>query len=369
MRVKVAVTVVSAVMGRTQLPLPEQPPPDQPVNVEPPAGDAVNVTTVALENVSVQVTPQAIPEGALVTVPAPVPALTTVKVRSGMRVKVAVTVVSAVMGRTQLPLPEQPPPDQPVNVEPPAGDAVNVTTVALENVSVQVTPQAIPEGALVTVPAPVPALTTVKVRSGMRVKVAVTVVSAVMGRTQLPLPEQPPPDQPVNVEPPAGDAVNVTTVALENVSVQVTPQAIPEGALVTVPAPVPALTTVKVRSGMRVKVAVTVVSAVMGRTQLPLPEQPPPDQPVNVEPPAGDAVNVTTVALENVSVQVTPQAIPEGALVTVPAPVPALTTVKVRRNEGEGCGHGGVRSHGEDTTPTTGTAPSGPAGKRRTPSR
>ena len=86
-----------------------------------------------------------------------------------------------------------------------------------------------------------------------------------------------------------------------------------------------------VATGMRVKVAVTVVSAVMGRTQLPLPEQPPPDQPVNVEPPAGDAVNVTTVALENVSVQVTPQAIPEGALVTVPAPVPALTTVKVRR--------------------------------------
>ena len=41
-----AVTVLAAVMFRTQVPMPEQPPPDQPAKVEPVAGVAVKVTVV-----------------------------------------------------------------------------------------------------------------------------------------------------------------------------------------------------------------------------------------------------------------------------------------------------------------------------------
>ena len=44
--VNVAVTVVAAVMVTVHGPAPEQPPPDQPVNVEPVVGVAVSVTTV-----------------------------------------------------------------------------------------------------------------------------------------------------------------------------------------------------------------------------------------------------------------------------------------------------------------------------------
>ena len=43
---KDAVTVVAAVMVVTHVPVPVQPPPLQPANVEPPAGTAVSVTSV-----------------------------------------------------------------------------------------------------------------------------------------------------------------------------------------------------------------------------------------------------------------------------------------------------------------------------------
>jgi hypothetical protein len=46
MSVKVAVTVVAALAVTTQVPVPLQPPPDQPSKVEPVAGAAVSVTTV-----------------------------------------------------------------------------------------------------------------------------------------------------------------------------------------------------------------------------------------------------------------------------------------------------------------------------------
>ena len=41
-------TDVAAFMVTAQVPVPEQPPPLQPANVEPPAGAAVSVTTVPL---------------------------------------------------------------------------------------------------------------------------------------------------------------------------------------------------------------------------------------------------------------------------------------------------------------------------------
>jgi hypothetical protein len=61
--------------------------------------------------------------------------------------------------------------------------------------------------------------------------------------------------------------------------------------------------------------------------QVPVPLQPPPLQPENVEPAAGVAVKVTAVPLVKPAEQVLPQEMPVGALVTVPLPAPALLTV------------------------------------------
>ncbi len=74
--------------------------------------------------------------------------------------------------------------------------------------------------------------------------------------------------------------------------------------------------------------AITVLAAFMVTTQDPVPEQTPPLQPAKVEPVLANAVKVTTVLFVKPAVQVTPQLIPEGLLVTVPEPLPALLTVK-----------------------------------------
>src|SRR2546425_926624 len=126
MSVNVAVTAVAALRVTVQAPGPEQPPPLQPLKVEPAAGAAVSVTAVPLAKLAAQVAPQVMPAGLLVTVPAPVPALETVSVKV-CRLKVAVTVVAPEIVTVQLPVPEQPPPVQPPKVEPAAGAAVSVT--------------------------------------------------------------------------------------------------------------------------------------------------------------------------------------------------------------------------------------------------
>src|SRR6058998_602398 len=306
--------------------MPEQPPPLQPVKVEPAAGAAVSVTAVPLAKLAAQVAPQVMPAGLLVTVPAPVPALETVSVKV-CRVKVAVTVVAALRVTVQAPGPEQPPPLQPLKVEPAAGAAVSVTAVPLAKLAAQVAPQVMPAGLLVTVPAPVPALETVSVKV-CRVKVAVTVVAPESVTVQGPVPAQPPPLQPLKVEPAAGAAVSVTAVPLVKLAAQVAPQVMPAGALVTAPLPVPALLTVSVKVG--VKVAVTVVAAETVTTHDPVPAQPPPLQPLKVEPAAGAAVSVTAVPLVKLAAQVAPQVIPAGELLTVPLPVPAGVTVRVK---------------------------------------
>src|SRR5439155_22375007 len=141
--------------------------------------------------------------------------------------------------------------------EPAAGAAVSVTAVPLVKLAEQVTPQVIPAGVLVTVPMPVPALETVRTKV-CDAKVAVTVVAAETVTTYVPVPEQPPPLQPLKVEPAAGVAVIVTVPPRGTPDLQVTPQLIPAGALVTVPLPVPAGVTVRVKV-CSVKVAVTVV--------------------------------------------------------------------------------------------------------------
>jgi len=79
-----------------------------------------------------------------------------------------------------------------------------------------------------------------------------------------------------------------------------------------------------------VNVAVTVVAAEIVTVQAPVPEQPPPLQPPKVEPAAGPAVSVTAVPLVKLAAQVAPQSMPAGELVTVPLPVPAGVTVRVK---------------------------------------
>src|SRR5262245_6230958 len=54
-----------------------------------------------------------------------------------------------------------------------------------------------------------------------------------------------------------------------------------------------------------------------------------PLQPVNVEQAAAAAVSVTDVPVVYEAEQVVPQLMPAGMLVTVPAPAPALETVRV----------------------------------------
>lgn len=71
---------------------------------------------------------------------------------------------------------------------------------------------------------------------------------------------------------------------------------------------------------------VAVQVALAFKVMLPL-VQPAPLQPVNVEPLAGVAVNVTVVPLAYDAKQVLPQLIPAGLLVTVPLPVPFNVTV------------------------------------------
>ena len=329
----VAVTAVAAVTVTTQVPVPEHPPPVQPANVEPSAGNAVNVTAVPLAKLAEHVVGQLIPAGALVTIPVPVPASLTVNAKLFVvLLNVAVTAVAAVTVTTQVPVPEHPPPVQPANVEPSAGNAVSVTAVPLAKLAEQVVGQLIPAGALVTVPVPVPASLTVKAKLFVvLLNVAVTAVAAVTVTTQVPVPEHPPPLQPANVEPAAAAAVSVTAVPLAKLAEHVVGQLIPAGALVTVPFPVPTSLTVSAKLFVFVlNVAVTAVAAVTVTIQVPVPEHPPPVQPANVEPFAADAVSVTAVPLAKFAEHVVGQLIPAGALVTVPVPVPTSLTVSAK---------------------------------------
>ncbi len=75
-------------------------------------------------------------------------------------------------------------------------------------------------------------------------------------------------------------------------------------------------------------VAVTFAAAVIETVQVPVPVQPPPDQPVNVEPTAAEGVRTTLVPEANNAEQVAPQLMPAGVDATFPVPFPARVTVK-----------------------------------------
>ena len=159
--------------------------------------------------------------------------------------------------------------------------------------------------------------------------VAATDVAALIVTVQGPVPVQPPPLQPVKVEPAAGVAVKVTAVPLVKPVEQVVPHEMPAGALLTVPLPVPDCVTVSAKDDCT-NVAVTDVAALTVTLHVPVPVQPPPLQPVNVEPAADVAVKVTAVPLANAAEQVAPQEMPAGALATVPVPAPALVIASVK---------------------------------------
>ncbi len=61
---------------------------------------------------------------------------------------------------------------------------------------------------------------------------------------------------------------------------------------------------------------------------VPMPEQPSPFHPSNVEPRIGTAVSVTELPGEKSAAQILPQSIPAGVLVTLPEPLPGDVTVK-----------------------------------------
>jgi hypothetical protein len=115
-------------------------------------------------------------------------------------------------------------------------------------------------------------------------------------KVQLPVPEQAP-LQPANTEPPAGVAVRVTEVPVLKLAVQVGPQLMPAGALLTEPLLVPASVTLTGKAA-GIKLALTDCTELIVTVQVPVPEQPAPLQPANREADdVGVAVNVAEVPL------------------------------------------------------------------------
>jgi len=176
--------------------------------------------------------------------------------------------------------------------------AVSVTDVPDGNVALQIVPQLIPEGLLVTVPAfagPDRVTLNITGGGGKVLKVAVTAVFAFKVTWQDPVPWQAP-LHPAKDEFAAGVAVSVTCVPEAKLKLQTCPQLMPAGLLVTVPDPVPDNVTVNTGSvvDVGVNVAVTEVFAVNVIVQSFVPLQAPP-HPANIEFGPGVAVRVTWV--------------------------------------------------------------------------
>ena len=74
------------------------------------------------------------------------------------------------------------------------------------------------------------------------------------------------------------------------------------------------------------RIAPTAVSLSIVRLHDPVPEHAP-VHPEKLEPSLGCAVSVTDVPVVKLALQVNPQLMPAGALVTVPVPLPEVVTV------------------------------------------
>jgi hypothetical protein len=146
----------------------------------------------------------------------------------------------------------------------------------------------------------------------------------------VPVPLHAPP-QPLKDHPESGLAVSVTVVFAANEAEHVPRQLlIPAGLLLTEPFPDTVTVSVNVVVVENVTVTVRLLFIVTVHCLLSVETESQPLQLLTVEPLAGVAVRVTTVPRRNVAVQVVPQLIPGGSLVTVPLPVPALVTVSVK---------------------------------------
>jgi hypothetical protein len=270
--------------------------PLQPPNSEPALGAALSVTLADCGKEALQVAPQLIPEGAEVTVPEPAPALVTVSALCATE-KTALTLALALSVNVQVvDVPVQPP-LQPVKLAPAAGAAVNVTTVFCARLAAQlVEGQLIPPVLETTFPEPITLTLSERLPGGSGAKLAVTVVFAFMTSWHCAVPVHPP-LHPLNCEFASGTAISCTPVPWLKASPQsllAALQSMPAGIEVTLPPPVPPRTTDKVNA-FWLKVACTVVSASIVTVQVAVPLQPPPVQPTNCQPAAGDAVSVTGV--------------------------------------------------------------------------
>ena len=150
-----------------------------------------------------------------------------------------------------------------------------------------------PAGTDVTVPDPVPAFETARL-SRWILKVPTTLVALFMVTTHTPVPVHPPPDQLAKVEPVPAVGVRVTSWPAGKFAAHVEPQSMPAGDDLMVPVPVPDLE-IERRYVWTANVAVTVVALFKVTTHVPVPLHPPPDQPLNTEPEAAEAVRVTVV--------------------------------------------------------------------------
>src|SRR5437764_15160563 len=83
------------------------------------------------------------------------------------------------------------------------------------------------------------------------------------------------------------------------------------------------------------KVPVTVAAESIVTMHVPVPVQPPPDQPANLDPVAGSPVSQTSVPIPNAWEQSEPQSMPIGLETMSPLPLPASATVKAAGN----CAH------------------------------
>ncbi|MGA8492268.1 MAG: hypothetical protein WB711_17715 [Terriglobales bacterium] len=174
---------------------------------------------------------------------------------------------------------------------------MRVTLVPGSKAALQVCPQLIPDGLLETVPVPVPASATAK--TGRLLKVAVTAALLTNASLQTPMPLQAP-DHPAKKEFAMGEAVSVNCVPSAKVALQVCPQLIPDGLLVTLPLPVPPSVTAK--TGRSPKAAVTAALLTNASLQTPTPLQAP-DHPVKKELAIGEAVSVNCVPLAKFALQ------------------------------------------------------------------
>jgi len=323
-RLNVAETARAWLIVSWQLPAPVHAP-LQPANTDPVPGVAASVTTVALSYDALHAVPHAMPAGVEPTEPAPVPARATVSANcdGGAALNVAVTARAWLIVSWQLPLPVHAP-LQPEKTDPVPGVAASVTTVPLSNRALHPVPQPTPLGpVVVTLPAPAPAMDNVSANS-LTFQVAVTLLAWLIVTWQLAVPVHTP-LQPANTEPVAGVAVSVTTVPVSNGTLHVAPQLRPSGLDVTLPVPFPAFATVSANC-TTFQVAVTPLAWLIVTWQLPVPVQAP-LQPAKVDPVAGVAVSVTTVALSNGALHAVPQLMPAGVELTAPLPRPAAVIV------------------------------------------